>query len=81
VSLMVRQERTQCPIGLVPFEADGPNRPFLLPCNHNVSEEQLQLVCSYSTTAGTFACLQSLLLHQLCSVDAFALEFIIKLVV
>ena len=39
-------DHLQCPIGLVPFEAEGPNRPILLACSHNVSEEQLKLVRS-----------------------------------
>ena len=37
-------ERLQCPIGLVPFETEGPNKPIALPCSHNVSEEQFKLV-------------------------------------
>lgn len=34
----------ECPISLVPFEAEGPNKPYSLPCNHDISMQQLKEV-------------------------------------
>lgn len=62
------QERPQCPIGLVPFEAEGPNRPFGLACGHNISEENLRLVRLVKRGVATIAVITKASLVHMCSV-------------